>query len=181
MTAFRSSGDQSKTDFPEWQTCRRLAFSHNQEAVQHCHCLILAQPGQCFPGQHIGSYADVLIHPWRSSAVGFVFTLPENCPIAPGHSRTEWKRCIPGQSFSGSPSVTPGEIRCGFGYASDVHPQAQEFLGLLHKKAGRFDRLHETEREGFEPSIELPLYSISSAAPSTTRPPLHGQAGQMSM
>ena len=33
----------------------------------------------------------------------------------------------------------------------------------------------ETEREGFEPSIELPLYSISSAAPSTTRPPLQGQ------
>ena len=32
-----------------------------------------------------------------------------------------------------------------------------------------------TEREGFEPSIELPLYSISSAAPSTTRPPLQGQ------
>ena len=30
----------------------------------------------------------------------------------------------------------------------------------------------QTEREGFEPSIELPLYSISSAAPSTARPPL---------
>ena len=30
-----------------------------------------------------------------------------------------------------------------------------------------------TESEGFEPSIELPLYSISSAAPSTTRPALH--------
>ena len=29
-----------------------------------------------------------------------------------------------------------------------------------------------TEREGFEPSLELPLNSISSAAPSTTRPPL---------
>ena len=31
----------------------------------------------------------------------------------------------------------------------------------------------EAESEGFEPSIELPLYSISSAAPSTTRPALH--------
>jgi hypothetical protein len=29
-----------------------------------------------------------------------------------------------------------------------------------------------TEREGFEPSLKLPLNSISSAAPSTTRPPL---------
>ena len=28
------------------------------------------------------------------------------------------------------------------------------------------------EREGFEPSVELPLHSISNAAPSTTRPPL---------
>ena len=37
----------------------------------------------------------------------------------------------------------------------------------------RFTRFR-TEREGFEPSIELPLYSISSAAPSTTRPPLQG-------
>ena len=36
----------------------------------------------------------------------------------------------------------------------------------------RYQTSFETEREGFEPSIELPLYSISSAAPSTTRPPL---------
>ena len=28
------------------------------------------------------------------------------------------------------------------------------------------------EREGFEPSVELPLHSISNAAPSTTRPSL---------
>ena len=28
------------------------------------------------------------------------------------------------------------------------------------------------ERVGFEPTIELPLYSISNAAPSTTRPSL---------
>ena len=32
------------------------------------------------------------------------------------------------------------------------------------------------EREGFEPSLELPLNSISSAAPSTARPPLRGDA-----
>ena len=32
----------------------------------------------------------------------------------------------------------------------------------------------KTEREGFEPSLELPLNSISSAAPSTTRPSLQG-------
>jgi hypothetical protein len=29
-----------------------------------------------------------------------------------------------------------------------------------------------TEREGFEPSLKLPLNSISSAAPSTARPSL---------
>ena|GEM_PF-6972273 len=28
------------------------------------------------------------------------------------------------------------------------------------------------EREGFEPSIELPLYTLSRRAPSTTRTPL---------
>ena len=28
------------------------------------------------------------------------------------------------------------------------------------------------EREGFEPSIVLPLYTLSKRAPSTTRPPL---------
>ena len=32
----------------------------------------------------------------------------------------------------------------------------------------------KTEREGFEPSLTLPLNGISSAAPSTTRPPLQG-------
>ena len=29
------------------------------------------------------------------------------------------------------------------------------------------------DREGFEPSIELPLYTRSRRAPSTTRPPVH--------
>jgi hypothetical protein len=33
-------------------------------------------------------------------------------------------------------------------------------------------RFWKTEREGFEPSLKLPPNSISSAAPSTTRPPL---------
>ena len=32
---------------------------------------------------------------------------------------------------------------------------------------------HLAEREGFEPSIRLPAYCFSRAAPSTTRPPLH--------
>ena len=30
------------------------------------------------------------------------------------------------------------------------------------------------EREGFEPSIEFPLYTLSKRAPSTTRPSLLG-------
>ena len=29
------------------------------------------------------------------------------------------------------------------------------------------------ERMGFEPMKELPLYTLSKRAPSTTRPPLH--------
>ena len=28
------------------------------------------------------------------------------------------------------------------------------------------------EREGFEPSVEFPLHTLSKRAPSTTRPPL---------
>ena len=31
------------------------------------------------------------------------------------------------------------------------------------------------EREGFEPSIEFPLYTLSKRAPSTTRPSLRGR------
>lgn len=31
----------------------------------------------------------------------------------------------------------------------------------------------KSERKGFEPLLKLPLNSISNAAPSTTRPPLH--------
>ena len=50
------------------------------------------------------------------------------------------------------------------------------FIRARHQKAGSGAGFR-TEREGFEPSIELPLYSISSAAPSTTRPPLQGQNG----
>ncbi len=34
------------------------------------------------------------------------------------------------------------------------------------------------EREGFEPSIELPLYTRSRRAPSTTRPPLRASSFQ---
>ena len=32
------------------------------------------------------------------------------------------------------------------------------------------------EKEGFEPSIEFPLYTLSRGAPSATRPFLHGRA-----
>ena len=46
------------------------------------------------------------------------------------------------------------------------------------QKAGRIETnlllMIKTEREGFEPSLKLPLNSISSAAPSTTRPSLQG-------
>src|SRR5690606_579575 len=35
------------------------------------------------------------------------------------------------------------------------------------------------DREGFEPSIELPLYTRSRRAPSTTRPPVHSTWARM--
>jgi hypothetical protein len=34
-------------------------------------------------------------------------------------------------------------------------------------------QLNLAERMGFEPMKELPLYTLSKRAPSTTRPPLH--------
>ena len=34
-------------------------------------------------------------------------------------------------------------------------------------------RLVKAERAGFEPAIELPLYTLSRRAPSATRTPLH--------
>src|SRR5579871_558972 len=37
------------------------------------------------------------------------------------------------------------------------------------------------EREGFEPSIEFPLYTLSKRAPSTTRPSLREGCSQNSM
>src|ERR1043165_1390051 len=43
-------------------------------------------------------------------------------------------------------------------------------MGSSRKKA---------ERGGFEPPIELPLYSISSAAPSATRTPLRKCGGSL--
>src|SRR5688572_8479058 len=33
------------------------------------------------------------------------------------------------------------------------------------------------EREGFEPSIRFPVYTLSKRAPSATRPPLRSQRG----
>ncbi len=45
-------------------------------------------------------------------------------------------------------------------------------LGGVRGGSGRVGLLLKTEREGFEPSLKLPLNSISSAAPSTARPPL---------
>ena len=37
------------------------------------------------------------------------------------------------------------------------------------------------EREGFEPSVELPLHSISNAAPSSTRPSLRIEIGKLNV
>jgi hypothetical protein len=40
------------------------------------------------------------------------------------------------------------------------------------KRAGRVAPSRVAEREGFEPSIRFPVYTLSKRAPSTTRPPL---------
>ena len=45
---------------------------------------------------------------------------------------------------------------------------------LVRNRRGRRSRLYTgvAEREGFEPSIRLPVYTLSKRAPSATRPPL---------
>ncbi len=40
------------------------------------------------------------------------------------------------------------------------------------KLSGRKGQKNMAEREGFEPSIEFPLYTLSKRAPSTARPSL---------
>ncbi len=50
------------------------------------------------------------------------------------------------------------------GYINGIFCQNLLLINYLCRKMA--------EREGFEPSVELPLHSISNAAPSTTRPPL---------
>jgi hypothetical protein len=49
-----------------------------------------------------------------------------------------------------------------------------------HKSTNHFKILGPwvAEREGFEPPIRLPVFRISSAARSTTLPPLRGRKGQ---
>ncbi len=50
----------------------------------------------------------------------------------------------------------------------------------LYYTEHRQDRFKSmAEREGFEPSIELPLCRISSAVLSTTQPPLHMKCNKM--
>lgn len=44
--------------------------------------------------------------------------------------------------------------------------------GQRRPKCGRIPKKKKAEREGFEPSKELPLYAISSRVPSATRTPL---------
>ena len=58
-----------------------------------------------------------------------------------------------------------------------IQPGPRVPRGFFVQKKPARGPVFEAEREGFEPSIELPLYSISSAAPSTTRPPLQRLGG----
>ena len=39
--------------------------------------------------------------------------------------------------------------------------------------------LNLAEREGFEPSVEFPLHTLSKRAPSTTRPSLHFRINEL--
>ena len=56
-----------------------------------------------------------------------------------------------------------GTAGCEYGHVGQQTAEKQE-----PANAGSFD----TEREGFEPSVDFRLHSISSAAQSTTLPPL---------
>ncbi len=44
--------------------------------------------------------------------------------------------------------------------------------GCPARRRPELTRQQKTEREGFEPSVQLPAHRISSAAPSATRTPL---------
>jgi hypothetical protein len=86
------------------------------------------------------------------------------------------------QAVSADASLTAFATRTE-GETSLLHPpsNAKTLLIEMGKKNPALGT-GEAESEGFEPSIELPLYSISSAAPSTTRPALHRHdVGQMRM
>jgi hypothetical protein len=50
----------------------------------------------------------------------------------------------------------------------NVRRAAQE-RGVTYHKAFKFIDLKLAEREGFEPSVEFPLHTLSKRAPSTTR------------
>ncbi len=58
----------------------------------------------------------------------------------------------------------------------EIHIQlTQSTEKIEHKKRGQTDNFHRLSplavREGFEPSIQLPIYYLSRVAPSTTRTP----------
>ena len=46
------------------------------------------------------------------------------------------------------------------------------FYFFKTRQKDHFSNKNMAERMGFEPMIELPLYTLSKRAPSTTRPPL---------
>jgi hypothetical protein len=80
---------------------------------------------------------------------------------------TEGMKC---RATPAEPTAPGATLAKGEKPAEELSPEAVEVLGRLALSLGK----NQAEREGFEPSVRLPGHSISSAAQSTTLPPLRG-------
>ena len=60
-------------------------------------------------------------------------------------------------------------------WADDPHRASVQFRyndQLINCNSMILEAVELAEREGFEPSVEFPLHTLSKRGPSTTRPPL---------
>src|SRR6266849_8895470 len=87
------------------------------------------------------------------------------CRLAIRVHLLRWRARLHAQRTESTPRVQPSRA------ASQLGPSRQSACSAVSHE------LHATkllaEGVGFEPTVELPLHGISSAAPSATRPPLH--------
>ena len=77
-----------------------------------------------------------------------------------------WRRRQPAQRTESTPRGLPS------GAASQLTPSRRPTRSRAHRTSTPFARERMAEGVGFEPTVQLPVHGISSAAPSATRPPL---------